>query len=123
MKNTKLLFGVLILLLTTFLSCGDNNDFEGTYYKIDKESSLNYIQFKDGYYYVGNIMRFKYKVEDDKIIVDGNGMQVVFKIIDNETIEFGGMKFRKGVDKSIIKEKTISQLKTSKKKLKLRTLI
>jgi hypothetical protein len=127
MKNNKLLFGILILLLTTFLSCGDNNDVEGTYYNIDKENRLiDYIQFKDGYYYngiTGNMMRFKYKVEDNKIIVDSNGMQIVFNFIDSQTIEFGGMKFRKGVDKSIIKEKTTSQLKTSKKKLKLRTSI
>lgn len=127
MKNNKLLFGILILLLTIFLSCSKNNDVEGTYYNIDKENRLiDYIQFKDGYYYngiTGNMMRFKYKVEEDKIIVDSNGMQIVFNFIDSQTIEFGGMKFRKGVDKSIIKEKTTSQLKTSKKKLKLRTSI
>jgi len=127
MKNNKLLFGILLLLLTTFLSCGDNKDVEGTYYNIDKENRLiDYIQFKDGYYYngiTGNMMRYKYKIEDDKIIVDSNGMQIVFNFIDSQTIEFGGMKFRKGVDKSIIKEKTTSQLKTSKKKLKLRTSI
>ncbi|MCB6098448.1 hypothetical protein [Flavobacterium psychrophilum] len=127
MKNNKLLFGILLLLLTTLLSCSNNIDVEGTYYNIDKENRLiDYIQFKDGYYYngiTGNMMRFKYKVEEDKIIVDSNGMQIVFNFIDSQTIEFGGMKFRKGVDKSIIKEKTTSQLNTSKKKLKLRTSI
>ncbi len=123
MKNNKLLFGILLLLLTTLLSCSNNNDVEGTYYNIDKENRLiDYIQFKDGYYYngiTGNMMRFKYKVEEDKIIVDSNGMQIVFNFIDSQTIEFGGMKFRKGVDKSIIKEKTTSQLNTSKKKTKI----
>ena len=127
MKNNKLFFGILLLLLTTLLSCSNNNDVEGTYYNIDKENRLlDYIQFKDGYYYngiTGNMMRFKYKVEKDKIIVDSNGMQIVFNILDNETIEFMGVKLRKGVDKSIIKEKTTSQLNTSKKKLKLRTSI
>lgn len=125
MKNNKFFFGILILLLTTFLSCSKNNDVEGTYYNVgEKVGFINEIEFKDGYYYpMGNTMRFKYKVEDDKIIVDGNGMQIVFNILDNETIEFMGVKLKKGVDKSIIKDKTTSQLNTSKKKLKLRTSI
>jgi hypothetical protein len=116
----------IIVFTILLISCDNHNDLEGTYYNIDKEDVIDFIQFKDGYYYNGitkNMMRFKYKFEEDKIIVDSNGMQIVFKIIDTETIEFGGMKFRKGVDKSIIKEKTTSQLKTSKKKLKLRTSI
>lgn len=96
---------IQLLILTTFtillISCSrNNNDVEGTYYNTDKEFNyiLDKIKFKDGYYYnVKTGKGFKYKIEGDKIIVGNYGMQFVYKIIDNETIEFGGMEFKKGV--------------------------
>ena len=94
---------IQLLILTTFtillISCSRNiNDVEGTYYNTntDKEFSTNIdkIRLKDGYTYnEENGKRFKYKIEDDKIIVGNYGMQIIFKIIDNETIQFAGDEF------------------------------
>ncbi|WP_094157795.1 hypothetical protein [Flavobacterium psychrophilum] len=92
----------IIVFTILLISCNNHNDLEGTYYNIHEEDNNYYIQFKDGYYYNGitqNMMRFKYKLEDNLIIVENNGMQIVFNIIDDKTIKFNGILYKKGVDK------------------------
>lgn len=99
--KTKIQLLILTTITILLISCSRNNDVEGTYYNIGK--GIDYIQFKDGYYYNGitkNIMRFKYKIENDKILVENQGMQIVFNVIDGKTIEFNGIIFKKGVDKT-----------------------
>lgn len=96
---------VILPLLLIMVNCNSTNDKEGTYYKQSSDDCMggpSYVQFIDGYYYNGitkNNMRFKYKVEKDKIVVENQGMEIVFNIIDDNTIEFMGCLYIKGEDK------------------------
>lgn len=110
MKNIKF---VILPLLLIMVNCNNTDDKEGTYYKQSDDcmGGASYIQFKEGYYYNGitkSAMRFKYKVEKNKIVVENHGTQIVFNIIDDNTIEFMGCKYKKGEDKTNVeKEATI----------------
>lgn len=96
--------------LTILLSCKEKKSLDGIYeYVPNKENSIGdfeiacsgvgYIELKDGYYYNGitkSTMRFPFKVENDKIVIDNSdGGQLIIDVIDENTIGFMGCLFRK----------------------------
>lgn len=106
-----LLFFVLIIAF----SCKEEKSFDGIYeYIPTKENNNNiyksacsgvgYIELKDGYYYNGitkSVMRFPYKVENDKIVINNaDGGQLILDIIDENTIGFMGCLFRRNLNES-----------------------
>ena len=113
MRKKFMLFILLSVFSFSITSCNKSN-VEGIYYYVEQNDSANKdintigkslgcsmvksIKLENGYYYNGlteNNMRFKYNIEVNKIIVENQGTQLVFNIIDNNTIEFFGCLFRK----------------------------
>lgn len=91
-------------------SCKDSKSLDGIYeYVQNKENNNNnyesgcsivgFLELKDGYYYNGitkSTLRFPFKVENDKILIDNpDGGQLIIDIIDENTIGFMGCLFRK----------------------------
>lgn len=92
------------------ISCAKSN-IEGSYYYVEPNkkdntniytsmgcSMVEVIKLDNGYYYngiTGENMRFKYEVVDDKVIIESQGFELVFNIIDENTIEFRGCLFKK----------------------------
>lgn len=109
----KIVFGLLVLLLSfTLISC-KNDRIQGVYHYVESENDKDFfrigirlrcalmgeVEFKKGKCYVnigGVEKRLDYEIEGNEIYVkNDDGTEDVIKIVDNNTIIVAGCTFKK----------------------------